>query len=64
MDKPFSITVKEFKEKLTDLINKSKIPACVIELILQNYLFEISDISNKQYEYDRSNYENSQDVKN
>lgn len=56
MDRPFSIVFKEFKDNLADLINNSNIPACVIELILQNYLFEISNVSRKQYEHDKSAY--------
>lgn len=59
MDKPFSIIYEEFKQELTNLINNSNIPAPILELILQNYLYEISNIAKNQYITDRMQYEKS-----
>lgn len=59
MDKPFSIICEEFKQELANLINNSNIPAPVMELVLQNYLYEISNIAKNQYRTDRMQYEKS-----
>ena len=59
MDKPFSIIYEEFKQGLANLINNSNIPAPILELILQNYLYEISNIAKNQYITDRMQYEKS-----
>ena len=57
MNKPFSVVFKEFKEELANLINNSGIPPFVVESVLQNYLCEINNIANNQYQIDKMNYE-------
>lgn len=57
MNKPFSIVYKEFKEGLANLINSSNLHPSVIESILQNYLYEISNVANNQYRTEKIQYE-------
>lgn len=58
MNKPFSIIYEEFKQDLANLINNSNLPISVIELILRDYLMEVSNIAKSQYQSDKTQYEN------
>jgi len=57
MNKPFSIAYKEFKDELANLINGSNMPPFIIESVLQNYLYEVSEIVKNQYRVDVAQYE-------
>ena len=59
MNKPFSVVCEEFKQELANLINNSGLPICVIELVLQNCLNEVSNITKNQYKNDKTQYEMS-----
>lgn len=59
MEKPFSIRCEEFKQRLAYLINNSNLPVYVVELVLQNYLSEINNITKEQYNVDKELYEKS-----
>lgn len=59
MDKSFSIAYKEFKDGLTNLINNSNMHPFIIESVLQNYLYEISEVAKNQYMNDKMQYEKS-----
>ena len=59
MNKPFSIVYKEFKEGLSNLINNSNIHPSVVESVLQNYLYEISEVAKNQYNIEKMQYEKS-----
>lgn len=59
MNKPITIVYEEFKENFANIINDSGLPACMIELVLENYLNEIKIIVKKQYEFDKKQYEES-----
>lgn len=56
MNKPITIVYEELKQDLANLINKSGLPAFVIEPMLQNYLNEIKTIAQKQYLADKEQY--------
>lgn len=58
MNKPFSMIYREFKDALTSLINNSNLHPSIIESILQNYLYEISEAAKKQYNIEKTQYEN------
>lgn len=57
MNKPFSIAYKEFKDGLANLINNSNMPPFIIESVLQNCLYEISEVVKNQYKIDATQYE-------
>lgn len=57
MNKPFSIVYKEFKDGLANLINSSNLHPSVIESVLQNYLYEISNVASNQYKTEKIQYE-------
>lgn len=59
MDKPFSIIYEEFKRGLTNLINESGLSPFIVESVLQNYLYEVSNLAKNQYQIDRIRYEKS-----
>lgn len=40
--KSLDIQIDEFKKNLVDVINKSELPICVVELILHSFNLEIS----------------------
>lgn len=59
MDKPLVLIYEDFKQELANLINNSGLPAFVIEMVLQNYLIETRNISKQQYQYIKTQYEES-----
>jgi hypothetical protein len=59
MNKPSTIIYEEFKQDLANLINKSGLPAFIIEPVLRDYLIEIKTLAQKQYQADKAEYENS-----
>ena len=59
MNKPSTIIYEEFKQDLANLINKSGLPAFIIEAVLQNYLNEARTVAQRQYYSDKEEYERS-----
>lgn len=59
MNKPSSIIYEEFKRDMASLINNSGLPAFIIESVLQNFLHETVMISQRQYQFDKAEYEKS-----
>lgn len=59
MNKPSTIIYEEFKQDLANLINKSGLPAFIIEPVLKDYLTEIKALAQRQYQMDKSEYEKS-----
>lgn len=57
MNKPSTIIYEEFRQELANTVNKSGLPAFVIELVLRDYLDEIIAIRQKQYQADMAEYE-------
>lgn len=57
LKKPITIVRQEFIEKLADDINNSNLPLFVIESILKDIYLEVKSMSQKQYEIDKSQYE-------
>lgn len=48
MDKPASMVMNEFTEKLEDCINKSGLPPVILELILGRYYTQIRSMAERQ----------------
>ena len=59
MNKSITIVYEEFKENFANLVNNSGLPACMIEVILENYLKDVKLIVKNQYELDKKQYEES-----
>ena len=56
-DKPSSVARVEFIDGIANLINNSGLPAFVMEPILRDMYIEVQNVSNRQYEYDKEQYE-------
>lgn len=52
MNKPISISIKETRQGICDVINASGLPISVIELIMSDVYGEVQLIARKQHEYD------------
>ena len=59
MSKPISISIKETRQGLCDVINASGLPISVIELIMSDVYGEVQLIARKQYEHDVLSMENT-----
>lgn len=57
MNKPSTIIYEEFKQDLANLINKSGLPAFIIESVLKDYLVEVKALAQRQYQMDKAEYE-------
>lgn len=55
--KPISVVRQEFIEKLVDDVNSCQLPLFVIEPILQDLLNSVKATAQKQYEFERAQYE-------
>ena len=59
MDKPASLLLQEFKDKLANVINTSGLSSIIIEMILFNAYQEVKELNNKIYQNDKEVYEAS-----
>lgn len=59
MNKPLTISYEEFKQNLASLINNCGLPFVLVESVLQNYLNEISTVVKRQYQLEKTEYENT-----
>lgn len=55
--KPTTVAYMEFLKNITDTINNSGLPAFVMEPVVKDILAEIRSAANRQYEYDKEQYE-------
>ena len=59
IEKPISVIRQEFIDTLIKDINDSKLPLFVIEPILKGLYTEVKIASQRQYEIEKSQYENA-----
>ena len=59
MSKPISISIKETRQGICDVINTSGLPISVIELIMSDVYGEVQLVARKQYEQDVLSMENT-----
>lgn len=59
MDKPLSVSKKEFTQNLVSLINNAKLPPCLVEEILGGIFNEVKMVAEKQYQNDLVAWQNS-----
>lgn len=57
MEKPITIQINEFENKLTELINGSELPPFVLKPILKDFLNEIIRLDTLQFQNDKMEYE-------
>ena len=59
MSKPISISIKETRQGICDVINASGLPISIIELIMSDVYGEVQLVARKQYEQDVLSMENT-----
>lgn len=59
MEKPMLLARKEFIDNLANLINTSKLPAIILEPILEDMLSQTKTAINQQYLTEKEEYEKS-----
>lgn len=59
LEKPITVIRQEFVEGLVSYINNSGLPLFMLETILKDIYMEIRDMSQKQYEFEKKQYENA-----
>lgn len=65
MNKPLDLQIEETKERILTAINDSKLPACLVELIVKDIYSEIVLIKNNELQKSKEQYEKSlEDAKN
>ena len=57
MDKPATMAVREFKEKIVTAINESGLPAFALIPVIEGALGELNRIDEQQYQTDKKAYE-------
>ena len=58
-DKAFSITLDEFKQNLISVINESKLPICIVELVIKDLYGELSRAAQQPLKIAKDAYEKS-----
>ena len=61
MNKPISIAINEIRISLTDICNKSGLPACVLEPIVKDLYEEIKYVSSIQLKHDTEAYNKAEE---
>lgn len=56
MNKPTTLLIEEFKQNISKLINESGLPAFVLEYIIKDLYSEISDLSVKIAQNEKTEY--------
>ena len=62
IEKPITVIRQEFIDTISNTINNSGLPLFVIEPILRDIYLEVKSLSQKQYEFDRAEYESKLQV--
>ena len=56
MNKPASVAIKEFSEKIETCINESGLPPIVLEMIMRGYYLQIKELADKQTAAEEESY--------
>lgn len=59
MEKPISLKIEEVKEQIINQINKSGLPAFILEPIIKNVYTEVLNVKNKELELSKQEYTQS-----
>ena len=61
--KPLVVSVHEFESKISDVINNSGIPVCIIEKILKDLYTQVHNASLAEYREALNYYETNKEIK-
>lgn len=61
MNKPITLQVEEFKQKIVQLINNSKLPAFIIRPIIIDINNQLVQLEQAQYEADLKEYKEKEE---
>lgn len=64
MNKPLTMTIKETKSKLAEILNESELPLVILDLIMQTLYFEIHSLTEKQSLEEQKTYEDMMEENN
>ena len=56
MEKPLSIAIHDLKKYIAETIEDSKLPPCILQPIIYDFLIQIQFLSQKQLEEDLRKY--------
>lgn len=56
MDKPLSMLINEFKEKMENTINSSGLPVYIVEMIMKDYCNQLTLLSINMVEKEKTEY--------
>ncbi len=59
MNKPASVAIKEFSDKLERCINESGLPPIVVEMVMRGYYMQIKGMAEKQTKNEEELYKES-----
>lgn len=59
LEKPITVIRQEFINELANCINNSGLPLFMLETILRDMYIEVKDMSQKQYEFEKKQYEDA-----
>lgn len=62
MEKPSTILIHEFKDRIVSAVNSAGLPAFAIALVLRQMLAEVENIETQQYLADVKAYEEAQNA--
>lgn len=62
MDKKLSIEVVKLKEGIAQAINDTDVPACVVAMVLNEFLTNVNMLAQQQYMADMSKMEEKNEV--
>lgn len=54
MNKPASVAIRDFSEKMEECINESGLPPIIVEMVLRGYYIQIKEMAKKQTEQEEA----------
>ncbi|MCI7739336.1 MAG: hypothetical protein MSR29_08110 [Lachnospiraceae bacterium] len=63
MDKKLSIEIVKLKAGIAQAINDTDVPACVVAMVLNEYLTNVNELAKQQYLADMSEMEEKENKK-
>lgn len=63
MDKKLSIEIVRLKAGIAQAINDTDVPACVVAMVLNEYLTNVNELAKQQYMADMSEMEEKENKK-
>ena len=61
MNKPASVAIRDFSEKMEECINESGLPPIVVEMVMRGYYLQIREMAEKQTIQEEEEYRKEKD---